>query len=102
MLGSEQLSAQGVEIVLGDLPDFDSVSTALKGVTGAYYMYGDNMAWEVGEWTQTFTGPANLVKEVHGNSVFWPSVTAMHGTAGSEGLKFADFNNAAGGESGVR
>ena len=36
---SEQLSAQGVEIVEGDLSDFDSVSTALKGVTGAYYMY---------------------------------------------------------------
>ncbi len=30
---------------------------------------GNNMAWAVGEWTQTFTGPANLVKEVHGNSV---------------------------------
>ena len=30
---------------------------------------GNNTAWAVGEWTQTFTGPANLVKEVHGNSV---------------------------------
>ncbi len=36
---SEQLSAQGVEIVEGDLSDFESVSTTLKGVTGAYYMY---------------------------------------------------------------
>jgi NAD(P)H dehydrogenase (quinone) len=36
---SEQLSAQGVEIVEGDLSDFDAVSTALKGVNGAYYMY---------------------------------------------------------------
>ena len=36
---SEKLGAQGVEIVEGDLSDFDSVSTALKGVTGAYYMY---------------------------------------------------------------
>jgi Predicted nucleoside-diphosphate-sugar epimerases len=36
---SEQLSAQGVEIVEGDLLDFDSVSAALKGITGAYFMY---------------------------------------------------------------
>ena len=36
---SEQLSTQGVEIVEGDLLDFDSVSAALKGITGAYFMY---------------------------------------------------------------
>jgi NAD(P)H dehydrogenase (quinone) len=36
---SEQLSAQGVEIVEGDLLDFDSVSAALKGITGAYFVY---------------------------------------------------------------
>jgi NAD(P)H dehydrogenase (quinone) len=36
---SEQLNAQDVEIVEGDLSDFDSVSTALKIVTGTYYMY---------------------------------------------------------------
>ncbi len=36
---SEKMGAQGVEIVEGDLSDFDSVSTALKGVSGAYYMY---------------------------------------------------------------
>ena len=36
---SEQLRTQGVEIVEGDLSDFDSVSAALKGITGAYFMY---------------------------------------------------------------
>ncbi len=36
---SEQLSTQGVEVVEGDLLDFDSVSAALKGITGAYFMY---------------------------------------------------------------
>jgi uncharacterized protein YbjT (DUF2867 family) len=36
---SEQLSAQGVEIVEGDLSDFDSVSPALKGITSAYFVY---------------------------------------------------------------
>src|SRR5258708_34006784 len=35
---SEQLSTQGVEIAQGDLSDFDSVSAALKGITGAYFM----------------------------------------------------------------
>src|SRR5258708_13417233 len=36
---SEQLSVQGVAIGQGDLSDFDSVSAALKGITGAYFMY---------------------------------------------------------------
>jgi NAD(P)H dehydrogenase (quinone) len=36
---SEQLSTQGVEIVDGDLSNFDSVSAALKGITGAYFLY---------------------------------------------------------------
>jgi uncharacterized protein YbjT (DUF2867 family) len=36
---SDQLSAQGVEIVEGDLSDFDSVSPALKGIAGAYFVY---------------------------------------------------------------
>src|SRR5882672_2121695 len=36
---SEQLSAQGVEIVAGDLSDFEAVSEALKGITGAYFVY---------------------------------------------------------------
>ena len=36
---SEQLSTQGVEIVEGDLSDFDSVSPALKGITSAYFVY---------------------------------------------------------------
>jgi uncharacterized protein YbjT (DUF2867 family) len=36
---SEQLSTQGVEVVEGDLLDFDSVSAALKGITGAYFLY---------------------------------------------------------------
>ncbi len=36
---SELLSTQGVEIVEGDLSDFDSVSAALKGIGGAYFMY---------------------------------------------------------------
>jgi len=36
---SKQLSDQGAEIVQGDLTDFDAVSTALKGITGAYFVY---------------------------------------------------------------
>jgi NAD(P)H dehydrogenase (quinone) len=36
---SEQLSTQGVELVVGDLSDFDSVSAALKGISGAYFLY---------------------------------------------------------------
>jgi NAD(P)H dehydrogenase (quinone) len=36
---SEQLSAQGVEIVQGDLSDFEGVSEALTGITGAYFVY---------------------------------------------------------------
>jgi uncharacterized protein YbjT (DUF2867 family) len=36
---SEQLSTQGVEVVEGDLSNFDSVSAALKGITGAYFLY---------------------------------------------------------------
>ena len=36
---SEQLSTLGVEIVDGDLSNFDSVSAALKGITGAYFLY---------------------------------------------------------------
>jgi NAD(P)H dehydrogenase (quinone) len=36
---SEELTAQGAEIVLGDLSDFDSVSAALEGITGAYFVY---------------------------------------------------------------
>jgi NAD(P)H dehydrogenase (quinone) len=36
---SEQLSAQGVEIVQGDLSDFETVNEALKAVTGAYFVY---------------------------------------------------------------
>src|SRR5690348_11237526 len=36
---SEQLSPQGVEVVQGDVLDFDSVSTALKGITGAYFNF---------------------------------------------------------------
>lgn len=36
---SEELSAQGVDVVEGDLSDFDSVSAALHGITGAYFVY---------------------------------------------------------------
>jgi uncharacterized protein YbjT (DUF2867 family) len=36
---SEQLSAQGVEVVQGDLLDFEAVSEALTGITGAYFVY---------------------------------------------------------------
>jgi NAD(P)H dehydrogenase (quinone) len=36
---AEQLSAQGVEIVQGDLSDFEAVSEALTGITGAYFVY---------------------------------------------------------------
>ena len=43
------------------------VTTVSRAVEA--HAVGNNMAWAVGEWTQTFTGPANLVKEVHGNSV---------------------------------
>jgi NAD(P)H dehydrogenase (quinone) len=36
---SKKLSAQGVEIIQGDLSDFAAVSEALEGVTGAYFVY---------------------------------------------------------------
>jgi NAD(P)H dehydrogenase (quinone) len=36
---SESLHARGVEIVQGDLSDFEAVHAALKGITGAYYVY---------------------------------------------------------------
>src|SRR5882724_5488639 len=36
---SEQLSGQGVEIVQGDVSDFEAVSEALKGITGAYFVF---------------------------------------------------------------
>ena len=36
---SEQLSTQGVEIVQGDLSDFEAVNESLKGITGAYFVY---------------------------------------------------------------
>jgi NAD(P)H dehydrogenase (quinone) len=36
---SSQLSAQGVEVVQGDLTDFESVSQAMRGITGAYFLY---------------------------------------------------------------
>ena len=36
---SQQLSAQGAEVVEGDLTDFDSVSAALKGIAAAYFVY---------------------------------------------------------------
>ncbi|MDB6172582.1 MAG: putative nucleoside-diphosphate-sugar epimerase [Chthoniobacteraceae bacterium] len=36
---SEKLSAQGVEIIQGDLLDFETVSKALNGITAAYFLY---------------------------------------------------------------
>src|SRR5271163_3682084 len=36
---SERLSALGVEIVQGDLSDFEAVNGALKGITGAYFVF---------------------------------------------------------------
>ncbi|EHQ26114.1 NmrA family NAD(P)-binding protein [Mucilaginibacter paludis] len=36
---SNALAAQGVEVVVGDLSDFNSVSAALKGISAAYFVY---------------------------------------------------------------
>jgi NAD(P)H dehydrogenase (quinone) len=36
---SEALAAKGVEIVIGDLSDFNSVSAALEGISAAYFVY---------------------------------------------------------------
>lgn len=36
---SRQLAAEGAEIVVGDLLDFHDVSSALRGVSGAYFCY---------------------------------------------------------------
>src|ERR1700679_2913508 len=36
---SEQLRAQGAEIVQGDLSDFAAVYEALEGISGAYFVY---------------------------------------------------------------
>ncbi len=42
--------------------------TAVSRIIQAHAV-GKNMAWAIGEWAQTIAGPANLVKELHGNSV---------------------------------
>ncbi len=36
---SEKLSSQGVEIVRGDLSDFEAVSEALQGIAAAYFVF---------------------------------------------------------------
>jgi NAD(P)H dehydrogenase (quinone) len=36
---SERLGAQGVEIVQGDLSDFEAVNEALQGITSAYFVF---------------------------------------------------------------
>ena len=36
---SEKLSSQGVEIVRGDLSDFEAVNEALQGITAAYFVF---------------------------------------------------------------
>ena len=36
---SNALTDQGIEVVQGDLSDFDAVTSALKGVRGAYFVY---------------------------------------------------------------
>jgi NAD(P)H dehydrogenase (quinone) len=36
---SRQLAAEGAEIIVGDLLDFHDISSALRGVTGAYFCY---------------------------------------------------------------
>ena len=36
---SEKLSSQGVEIVQGDLSDFEAISEALHGITAAYFIF---------------------------------------------------------------
>jgi NAD(P)H dehydrogenase (quinone) len=36
---SKKLSSQGVEIVQGDLSDFEAVSKALQGITAAYFVF---------------------------------------------------------------
>lgn len=36
---SEQLRSQGVEIAEGDLSDFAAISSAMKGITGAYFVF---------------------------------------------------------------
>ena len=36
---SEKLKARGVEIMEGDLADFEAISAALEGITGAYFVY---------------------------------------------------------------
>jgi uncharacterized protein YbjT (DUF2867 family) len=36
---SEKLGAQGVEIIQGDLSDFDALNEALKGITFAYFVF---------------------------------------------------------------
>ena len=36
---SKKLSSQGVEIVQGDLSDFEAVNEALQGITAAYFVF---------------------------------------------------------------
>jgi len=39
---SDALAAMGVEIVVGDLLDLESVSTAMKGISSAFFVYTIN------------------------------------------------------------
>ena len=43
------------------------VTTVSKPVEA--HAIGENSAWAIGQWTQTFTSADNTIKEVHGNSL---------------------------------
>jgi hypothetical protein len=66
-----QAKRRSRSVIKDGFKDFEKrsvhVTTVSKPVEA--HAIGDNTAWALGQWTQTFTGPDNTVKEVHGDSV---------------------------------
>ena len=58
---SEKLSSQGVEIVRGDLSDFEAVSAALQEITAAYFVF---RLRSPAFWRQLLSSPKPPLKKV--------------------------------------
>ena len=68
ILSSKEAIEKRYQDVLKDL-EKRSVHVTVVSKPVEAHAIGDNTAWALGQWTQTFTGPDDTVKEVHGNSV---------------------------------
>ena len=64
-----------------DFKDFQVKGVRVTTVSRAVeaHAVGNNMAWAVGEWTDV-TGPETWSKRFTATRLFWPNVTAMHGS----------------------